>query len=919
MKVVLGTGRKPNDILFCGETAGRVEAQTGIPFTGPSGREQERCLSLFGLDIRRFYRTNVSKTYLEGNPDPTYAQILEWTPTLLAELSEVQPSLIVAVGRFAAQFFLDFDCPALETIHGIPHLSNRSDLPLCCRDSIILPIYHPAASLYARDSDEPIKREIRARVLWDYEQVAIIYNLIKSGKRDQIQIRHDLFEGKEKYSDITGRELESILSNPSLPSQLSDYTAELKSITPNLIIPQSGIVSIDTEGRPGSRWSIQLSLFPGEGYLLRTSQSDFSRGISTLSTFLHTHKPLIALHDASTPVCACYDVVACREMGLELQSLSWFNTMYWLYLQRLESQSLKISCDRWQDMQMEDYESLLGGLAKHKQISYLEQALSVCQSFTKPTKLYTKENTGLVSITQPGHIKSTISNILNDIKSGKVNKDGPVNPFTRWNKLKESNPEHTRLVESIIGPIPEATLDDIPLEEAKIYACKDSDGTLRNAITFLHFNSHSPRLTSLMSEGMIILPYIERMQANGMPVLPSYFSSLRDKMQTELDALNIKISTLYYDSKPFNPKSPVQVASLLRRRGLKPLKRTDTGSFSTSEDSIGYLRFEDDAIRDVFLWRQMQHNRDNYCDDVLSRVPAEHNPSDPFTIHANFKSTTVHTRRLSASNPNILGIPDRTELGEKIRHGYIAPPGKIWCGFDLSGIELRCLAHKSKSKNLCKVFIDRIDPHKFTAMRIFSRDSIDQVTKTEKKAGKQTNFLMVYGGGARKLWEKLQSEGISDYTVESCRGFIDGYFDLYPEIREYRNRLIHECRRTEVIYDYSGMPRYLPGINSSNSEVRSEEERVAVSQDIQGLAQTMIRNSMVWLLPKLDELVKEGLLDAQYLRLLLHDELIFLVNEGEEEILGPLVLHALTKQCGIELIVPIEAEEHYGKTWGKLK
>lgn len=918
MKIVLGYGPKNSGVVFVGEAPGRVEARTGIPFTGPSGDEQKRCLSLFGLDINRFYRTNVCKEYRDNNPDPTYSQIIEWTPTLLSELEEVAPRLIVCVGRFAAQFFLGFDCPPLETIHGIPHKSTRNDLPLSCSNSIILPIYHPAASLYARDSDEPVKREIRSRVLWDYEQVAEIYKLIRDGKSAQIQFRYDPFAGREQYHDVTGRELESILSNPTIPAQLQGYTEDLKSITPNLAIPSSGIVGIDTEGRPGERWSTQLSLFPGEGYLLRTSQPDFYLGMKSLETFLHKHKPLIALHDASTPISACYDVVACREMHCELQSLPWFNTMFWLFLQRLESQSLKISCDRWQGMYMEDYESILGGVAKDKQLSYLECALGVCQSFDKPSKLHIKENTGLVSTPQPSHLKNTILSIFDDIEQSKLNKDGPVNPFNRWIKLKESNPEHTSKVESILGSIPEATLDDVPLEDAKIYACRDSDGTLRNAITFLHVNARNSRLHSLMSEGMRVLPYIERMQANGMPVSRSYFISLRDQMQSELDELNIQISTNYWDGKPFNPKSPPQVASLIRRRGLKPLKRTNTGSVSTSEDSIGYLRFEDDAIRDVFEWRERQHNRDTYCNDVLARIPPDHIP-DLYTIISNIKTTTVPTRRLAAKNPNILGIPSRSELGTLVRRGYIAPPGKIWCGFDLSGVEMRCLAHLSRDPKLIKVFLDKIHPHKMTATGLFKLQSLDDVNPIQKAAGKETNFLTIFGGGHNTLFEKLQSQGISEFSREKCREFLNLFFEMYPGVDEYRKQVASKCRRTEVSYDHWGMARYVPGINSSNYEIRSDEERIAVSQEVQGLAQGMIRNSMIWLMPKLDEMVKEELIDIQYFRLLLHDELIFLVNEGEEEMLGPLVLHALTKECGIELIVPIEAEEHYGKDWGSLK
>src|SRR6185503_1222712 len=106
--------------------------------------------------------------------------------------------------------------------------------------------------------------------------------------------------------------------------------------------------------------------------------------------------------------------------------------------------------------------------------------------------------------------------------------------------------------------------------------------------------------------------------------------------------------------------------------------------------------------------------------------------------------TTVTTRRLSSINPNILAIPTRTELGKKIRHGYVAPDGYIFCSYDLSGIEMRCMAHLSRDPLLCKVFHDNIHPHRDTAMRLFRTSSHAAVTDTQKAAAKEINFLTIY-------------------------------------------------------------------------------------------------------------------------------------------------------------------------------
>lgn len=894
MRVVLGSGPVPCDIAFIGEAPGKVESQTGIPFSGPSGKLQASLLHSYGLDIRQFYRTNICKEFREGNPDPTPRQIADWTPTLLSELEEVRPRLIVCVGRFAAQWFLGESTPPLQLIHGIPHHpaeTLRHILPECCLDSVILSIFHPSAALRARDRD---KLDIRSYVRWDYEQVADTYHRLKSGL--PIQFRHDGFAGGENYIDISGWELASILNAP--------YS-------------ERPMIGLDTEGRPSDPWSIQISLDPGSGYILRTSQPDFRAGIEGIRRYLSRHRPTIAMHQASTPSCACYDVIMCRSMGLELQGFPWFDTMYNAYLYRLESQGLKALSERWLGMEMEDYESLIGSIGRDKQISWLQRARDLALNWPKPAKRHIKENDGTTTITQPQHIRQSITGILRDIESGKQTKDGDVDPFKRWTKqLRKSNPEHVSAVERELGSMPEGSLDDIPLEKAVYYAGRDPDATLRLAQTFISRND--ARISSLMSEGMLNLPIVERLQSRGMPVSKSYFISLKAEMQSEVDVLVQKISSEYWEGEPFNPKSPPQVAALCRRLGHKPLKRTKTGAASTGKKSIEEYRYTQEPIALVFDCRERMHNRDMYCNDVLARIPVDW-PEDIYTIRANFKPTKIPTRRLATSNPNILGIPVRTPIGRKIRHGYIAPPGKLFAAYDLSGIEMRCMAHESRDPLLCKVFYDGIHPHRFTAAKIFQLQSLSDVTDTQKSVGKTINFLTIYGGGYKKFYEELRSQGITAFSIHDCRRMMIEYFRTYSGIDAYRQAVIAEAKRLEYVDDFSGMRRYLPGINCGDSEIEAEEGRAAVSQKIQGLAQTMIRNSMIWLDGQLRTLTRGGVLDPDCWRLQVHDELVFLVNEGEEEVLHDLVLHALTRHAGIELIVPVEAEAHYGKNWGELK
>lgn len=455
MKIVLGSGPTSAQIFLCGEAPGRIEAQTGIPFSGPSGDKLKSYMSYAGLpSISQCYRTNVSKLYQDGNPDPTPQEITDWTPTLLAELEEIKPRIILAVGRYAADWFLTSQSTDLDTMHGMAHYPLAPHLPHCLKDSIIIPVLHPAGALWNYERGSLIR--------YGYELAGYWANRLDRGL--PIHYRYDKHKGIENYQDISGWELRDIL-----------FTAEA----------QRNVIGLDTEGTPNNPWSIQVSFQPGSGYLLRCSRQDFAMGISGLQSYLIERKPVIALHDASTPNCSCYDVVMCRAMGLELQSLPWFNTMYWAYLRRLEPQGNKPLCSRWQAMEMEDYESTIGLISKDKQTDYLYKILSDLHMLPKPDKRYIKENDGTTRTTQPKHILSTVTSIIEDVVDGKMTKDGPTDPSKRWGELKESNPQQTEQVESILGPMPEATLDDVELEKATTYACKDSDGTLRNALTFM--------------------------------------------------------------------------------------------------------------------------------------------------------------------------------------------------------------------------------------------------------------------------------------------------------------------------------------------------------------------------------------------------------------------------------------------------
>lgn len=902
MIIVPGYGRLPNPVMLVGEAPGASEAHhkdskgnwCPRPFVGKSGQEQDAYLyrhSQGSLSSRAWRLTNVVKEYTEGNPDPTPEQIARATPDLLAEITACNPRLIIAAGRFATRWFLGEDAE-MEMVHGLPHRAGAFDPTRANRapeGCIVLPIYHPAAGFY--DSD------LRAYVDKCYAQVVRVWGDIKVGK--DIPIPSDRYQGKETYYDISGSEVPSVLTG--------------------------NLIAIDTEGIPSNPWSVQFTCVEGRGYCLRRTREDFAKGTEYLRRYVGYSTSRVILHNA------LYDIPMCSAMGLNLYQSHLFDTMYAAYLLRLEPQGLKPLAYRWCDrMRMASYSDTVGDAGRVKQLEYISLVASDPQFLLPQSPRLIEENDGTTTLYTPQPIGKVCKRILSDIEAGKLDKDGnPPDPYSRWYK---TDPEQRHQVESILGRLPIGTLDDIHLDKAVLYSSKDADVTLRLYHALVpELKRH--RLTTLMNQGMEVLPVFCEMQETGMPVSRSYFTELYDRMTREMGVIQSRISNRYFDSKPINPGSPKDTEALLRKRRLHSGKYTPTGAVATGKKAIEQFRFTDPAISDTFDWRERQHVKDSFCSPILERVPANWEP-DIYNITYNVKNTRTATRRLATTDINILAIPSRTELGLLIRNGFIAPPGYLFAEADHSQIEMRVMADESGDDNLCTFFRNGQDIHAETAARIFGipldtslplgtgpGERYHAIPKDKRRSAKTANFGMIYGIQEDSLLTQLQMLGITGWTKRSVREqLIDEILNnVFPGIKSYMLRTGDDVRRDRdcIVRDRWGMPRHLPGIHSADPSTRAEAERTAVSHRIQGGAQGMIQRVIAHLKPHIRDLQSSGI-DIRWL-MEYHDSLLFLIPDSLEDYMRAIVLDAMINHCGTRLRVPIESDWVTATTWGGLK
>ncbi len=344
----------------------------------------------------------------------------------------------------------------------------------------------------------------------------------------------------------------------------------------------------------------------------------------------------------------------------------------------------------------------------------------------------------------------------------------------------------------------------------------------------------------------------------------------------------------------FNINSPKQLGKVLfEDLGLPHGKKTKTG-WSTNADVLEKLK-DHPLVADVLTYRQYAKLKSTYADGLLKVIDPDGR------IRTSFQMTVTATGRLSSTEPNLQNIPTRTELGSKMREMFVAAPGHVLVDADYSQIELRLLAHISGDTAMQQAFLSGEDFHTVTAARVFHVPQ-DQVTHQMRSRAKAVNFGIVYGISAFSLSQDI---GV---TVQEAKEYMDRYFATYTGVKQYMTDVVDKAREQGYVETLWHRRRALPELKSSNFNMRSFGERVALNMPIQGTAADIIKLAMVRVHSRL---AREGL--AARLIMQVHDELI--VECPEEEAPRVEALLQQEMQGVAELSVPLLAEAHSGRNW----
>jgi DNA polymerase-1 len=206
--------------------------------------------------------------------------------------------------------------------------------------------------------------------------------------------------------------------------------------------------------------------------------------------------------------------------------------------------------------------------------------------------------------------------------------------------------------------------------------------------------------------------------------------------------------------------------------------------------------------RTLLDWRQLSKLKGTYTDALTAAI-------SPKTgrVHTSFSLAAATTGRLASSDPNLQNIPVRTEEGRKIRRAFIAEPGHVLISADYSQIELRLLAHIGDIAQLKKAFQDGLDIHAMTASEMFGVP-IEGMPSEVRRRAKAINFGIVYGISAFGLANQLS------IPQGEAGDYIKTYFERFPGIRAYMDRMKQEVRATGFVTTIFGRRVNIPAATS---------------------------------------------------------------------------------------------------------
>lgn len=927
---VPGAGPADSGWMVVGEGPGWKENLKREPFVGDTGDEMRRFMD--GIVCPKFediFRTNLYRYY--GGKDYVYTDedFARDEPELLQELARCQPKVIVAVGRYAARYFLgDID---MEGVHGLPWYlpdDSRARQGTTLERVVVFPTYHPAAGMR--------NPEMAALVAADFASLAqFADDALKPRVYGADPLPHP------QYFHVTG-----------------------STVLQGLELTGVRDIAEDSEGSRRRPWSLQWAAQAGTGYLVRATSLDV---VSAYLEWLVAQQVRATFHSAlhDRPVRRAFARLCGwseARILFELDTLPFDDTMIMAYLLQVEPQGLKALALRHCNMLMQSYLEVIGDAQDRLAQDWLAGTWQVLDLYhteaqeaerVRVNATPLRDRYGNVRTAKDGSIRCRRTSKLPSLpKSGLYRAVERClrskRPYGLW---FDQNEDIQVDGYTFNGPIPEASLSHVDFETAKTYGCRDADATAR-VKPELQTRLQRMGLEHTYALEVSTYPLIDRMGEVGMKPNLQVFARLSQMLAGRLADVQLDIEKKT-GIRDFNANSGDQVADYLYGRlGLEPLKMTRGGEReprgSTNDMILEVFEKEHGqeypVIADFRNYREYFKLKHTFVD----RVPAfiQRHPFDG-RVHATFRTTRVITGRLSASDPNILAQPEHGDFAPDFKAGWVAEDGHLVCNWDLSQIELRVLAHLSQDPVLMRTYLFECphskdwqsgktfcrrnscvlkgDLHASLAHTVFGLQPDQQDDHKHRFPAKAHNFGLPMGMTCHGLMIQLRRNGV-EVDESGAQEWIDASNKLYRLVPVYKLEKAAEARRNGFVRCLSGRIRYIGGIRNKDERVRSEAERFAFS--------TPIQEGATWIAKTAQALMWDQVFHYAYRQgyykggsrgrwveplCWVHDALKAEVAEEMVQTVHPLVVSCMTTQVGHLLSVPIGVEGKSGPNFARME
>jgi len=469
-------------------------------------------------------------------------------------------------------------------------------------------------------------------------------------------------------------------------------------------------------------------------------------------------------------------------------------------------------------------------------------------------------------------------------------------------------------------PLKSVNIADAPVAHVAHYCGSDT------LAAFLLYKKLYPKLkdNKVYKLEHDLLPVIRWLRQNGVLVNQEYFKKEQERITKEKDELTQLLYSQAYsmcnERIEFNPRSSAQVGEVLFNQiGLPVQGRSKkTRAPSTSENALAPLRWDYPLVNNLLIWREMDKRLTSYLNKYHNLV------QDDGRIHASYNQTGVITGRFSSSDPNMQNVPGLKkwkiklsenkvkEIETNTRSGFLVPEDKWWLSFDFSQIEARLAAGLTKEPVLLNAFEQGIDFHTKTASLIFNVP-VEKVTYTQRQLGKKLNFLMLYGGEAKRLYEELVKE--ERVTREQAKQYRDEYYRIYSTMFNTAEQIGRVAETTCSVQTLYNRRVPIPNLASSDNYIRMKGRRQAYNAVIQGSAGDILKIS----LRKMYDMIKKDFsLDAVKLFLTVHDDQSYEIDKYVDMV--DLVRGSMKLLTyNLEGYPEISSDVSLGKDWGSLK